>query len=73
MSAITPPTSLVTAYKAHDSSSQRNAGSAQQGREDKFGPAVSAPPMSGATQGAIQQAALTTDPLTYDQSGKTRN
>jgi hypothetical protein len=76
--SISPPTSLVTAYKAYAAATDRSppSPSAQgDGQPDRFGPAVTPPPpqLSSSMQGAMEQAARTTDgPQSYDRSGNLR-
>lgn len=75
---ISPPTSLVTAYKAYAAATDRSppAPSTQGDTPpDRFGPAVTPPPpqLSASMQGAMEQAARGSDgPQTYDQSGNMR-
>lgn len=63
---ISPPTAVVTAYTAHANATARATPAA-----DRFGPAVTTPPLSASELGAIDQAAKSADPpATYDQFGR---
>jgi len=70
---ITPPTSLLTAYKALDNAAQRSAnGPSRNGAADRFGPAVTTSShLSAASQGEMEQTAKSDKAVsTYDQFGK---
>lgn len=69
---ITPPTALVTAYKARDNATQRSGSPSPQDGTDRFGPAVTTPRLSAAAQGAMEQTAKSDRTVSaYDQFGKT--
>ena len=73
--SISPPTSVVTAWKAYASAVARPGPalpSADQDRgTDRFGPAVSAPGLSPSMQAAMEEAAKSADtPSGYDRTGK---
>ena len=68
---IPPPTSLVTAYKAYASATERPTPAPSSSPSDHFGPAVTTPTLSASMQGAMEQAAKSTDTAqTYDHNGK---
>ena len=79
--AITPPSSLVTAFKSHASASEAPKSSQQGQNSDPFGPAVVSDvsaKLSGASLSALKEAAAntqaTTPPLPgYDRSGHSTN
>lgn len=65
---ISPPTAIVTAYTAHADATARAAPVA-----DRFGPAVTTPPLSASALGAIDQVTKATEPPpAYDSSGRLR-
>ena len=74
--AVSPPSSLVTAYKSHANASEAPHTSQQGQNADPFGPAIIAdtPHLSGAAVSAIKEvAANTTAPPAvlpgYDRTG----
>jgi len=74
--AISPPSSLVTAFKSHAQASEAPRTSQQgQNATDPFGPAVitNVSPLSGATLSAINEAAASASPPhtspAYDSTG----
>lgn len=69
--SIPPPTSLVTAYKAYAAATDRTPPDRQGGSPDRFGPAVTTPPLSASMQGAMEQVAKSADaPAAYDEHGR---
>lgn len=81
ISAVSPPSSLVTAFKSYTSASEAPRTSQQGQNSDPFGPAVvSDVPanLSGANLSALKEAAANTQASTpplpgYDRSGHSTN
>ena len=79
--AVSPPSSLVTAFKSHANASEAPKSSQQGQNADPFGPAVvSDVPnnLSGASLSALKEAAANTQASTpplpgYDRSGHSTN
>jgi len=79
--AISPPSSLVTAFKSHANASEAPKSSQQGQNADPFGPAVVSDvpeKLSGASLSALKEVAANTHASTpalpgYDRSGQSTN